>query len=146
MIAEGVALTETAAAAPGAGPLAIQASIAAVHAEAADFHGTDWAQVAVLYRLLEAYEPSPVVKLGRAVARGRALGPAEGLRGLDDLAGDTVLQRYRPFHIARAVTLEELGDEAGAAEAYRAALDTPGNDAEGEYLQATLAGLDGGAR
>lgn len=141
LIDEGLALAEAAAAAPGAGSLAIQASLAAVHAEASDFDDTDWAQIAVLYRLLESYEPGPVVRLGGAVAYGRAHGPAEGLRRLDGLASDASLDRYRPFHIARAVTLEELGDASGAAAAYREALQIPGNRAEGEFLQAALAGL-----
>lgn len=142
MIADGLALAETAAASPGAAAYAIQAAIAAVHAEAEDFASTDWAQIAVLYRLLEAHEPGPVVRLGRAVAVGRLLGPEEGLRRLDALSHDPVLARFRPFHIARAVTLEELGDPAGAAEAYRRAIGLPGNDAEDGYLATALAGLD----
>lgn len=43
---EGIALAETAAAAPGAGTYAIQAAIAAVHAEAEDFDATDWVDFA----------------------------------------------------------------------------------------------------
>lgn len=155
LIAEGIGLAEWAARAAGAsragaasaavaaGPYAIQAAIAALHAEATDFDSTDWAQIAVLYGLLEAHEPGPVMQLGRAVATGRALGPEQGLRCLDRLAADPVLARFRPFHIARAITLEELGDEAEAIKAYRTALELPGNEAEGDYLAAALAGLDG---
>ena len=65
-------LAEAAAAAPDAAGYAIQAAIAAVHAEAGTFDATDWAQIAVLYRLLEAHDDGPVVRLGRAVAVGRA--------------------------------------------------------------------------
>jgi len=72
---EGIALAERAAGAPGAGAYAIQAAIAAVHAEADSYQATDWDQIAVLYRLLEEREPGPVVRLGRAVALGRARGP-----------------------------------------------------------------------
>ena len=142
MIAEGITLAEAAAGARGAGPYAIQAAIAAVHAEAGSYAATDWDQIAVLYRMLEEREPGPVVRLGRAVALGRARGPEVGLRQLDELAGDPALARFRPFHTARAVTLEQLGDPAGAAQAYRRALDLPGNEAEDEFLAATLAGLD----
>lgn len=113
MITEGLILAEAAATAGlggGAGTYAIQAAIAAVHAEADFFAATDWAQIAVLYGLLEAREPSPVVRLARAVAWGRAHGLADGLRRLDQLATDPVLGRLRAFHAARAVTLEELGD------------------------------------
>lgn len=143
LIAEGLALAEAAAGAPGAGTYAIQAAIAAVHAEASSFSGTDWEQIAVLYRLLEAHEPGPVVRLGRAVALGRARGPAVGLRLLDALADDETLQRFRPFHVARAVTLEELEEFATAALAYRRALELPGNEAEDGFLVAALEEISG---
>ncbi len=68
-------------------------------------------------------------------------GPAAGLAHLDQLSADPALQRFRPFHIARAVTLEELGDTQGATIAYRRALDLPGKQAEDEFLATTLAGL-----
>ena len=144
LISEGITLAEQAAGATGAGPYAIQAAIAAVHAEAASYAKTDWDQIAVLYRMLEEREPGPVVQLGRAVALGRARGLEVGLRRLDELADEPALARFRPFHTARAVTLEQLGDPAGAAEAYRRALELPGNDAEDAYLAATLAGLEDG--
>lgn len=140
LIAEGTALAETAAV-RGAGAFAIQCAIAAVHAEAATFDDTDWAQIAALYRMLEAIEPGPVVRLGLAVATGRAQNLALGLQHLDRLVGDPALDRFRPFHIARAVTLEELGDHPAAILAYRRALELPGNGAEDEYLVAALAGL-----
>jgi RNA polymerase sigma-70 factor (ECF subfamily) len=62
---------------------------------------------------------------------------------LDRLAEDPALQRFRPFHVARGVTLEELGDHPGAILAYRRALALPGNEAEDEYLSTALAGLSG---
>lgn len=139
---EGIALAEAAARAGRPGPYAIQAAIAAVHAEAADFAATDWAQIAVLYGMLERFEPGPVVRLGRAVALGRARGLAAGLAELEALAEDPVLAAFRPFHIARAITLEEVGERAAAAAAYRRALELPGNDAERDYLASALAGLE----
>lgn len=145
LIAEGTALAESAAASPRAGSYAVQAAIAAVHAEAPTFEDTDWPQIAVLYRLLESYQPGPVVRLGRAVAEGRAHGPRRGLGHLDELAADPALDRYRPFHVARAVTLEELEDYPAAAAAYRRALALPGNEAEADYLTAALSDLDAGA-
>ncbi|QZY51476.1 RNA polymerase sigma factor [Leucobacter tenebrionis] len=141
-VEEGIDLAETAARAGRAGPYAIQAAIAAVHAEAADFAATDWAQIAVLYEMLERCQPGPIVRLGRAVALGRARGFATGLAALESLAEDPVLASFRPFHIARAVTLEEAGDRVGAAAAYRRALELPGNDAERDYLDSALAGLE----
>lgn len=142
LIEEGIAVTEAAAAAPGAGPYAVQAAIAAVHAEAESWEATDWAQIGVLYQMLQAHDDGPVVRLAAAVAHGRAHGMEQGLTRLDELAADPALQRFRPFHIARALTLEELGDHERAAVAYRRALELPGNDVEGEYLAAALAGLE----
>lgn len=141
LIREGLTLAARAAGSPGAGPFAIQSAIAAVHSEAPSFDATDWAQIAVLYRLLAAHDDGPVVRLGEAVAQGRAQGPREGLRRLDALASDPVLARFRPFHTARAVTLEELDEHAAAAEAYRRALELPGNEAEDAYLVSALDGL-----
>ncbi|BDH56499.1 RNA polymerase sigma factor [Tsukamurella sp. PLM1] len=141
LIAEGTSLVERAAAATGAGPYTIQAAIAAVHAEAATADETDWEQIAVLYRLLEERERGPVVRLGRAIAVGRAYGPSLGLRRLDQLATEPALAGFRPYHVARALTLAELGDADAAAAAYRDALALPGNDAEDDYLASTLAGL-----
>lgn len=138
-IAEGLRLAEYATGTPGAGPYAIQAAIAAVHAEARDVDSTDWEQIAVLYRFLEAHDAGPVVKLGRAVAIGRAYGPEHGLRMLDGLRGDRALTRYRPYHVARAITLVELGAGEGAAAAYRAALALPGNAVESDFLAEALA-------
>ncbi|MGO1539634.1 MAG: RNA polymerase sigma factor [Leucobacter sp.] len=143
LLDEGIGLTEFAAADPNAGTYAIQAAIAAVHAEAGQFETTDWAQIAVLYRLLAVHEPGPVVRLGRAVALGRLHGPEIGLRHLDELSGDAGLSRYRPFHISRALTLEELGSAQEAILAYRRALELPGNEAEDGFLMAAVAGLDG---
>ncbi|MGQ7786812.1 RNA polymerase sigma factor [Nesterenkonia sp. K-15-9-6] len=145
LIREGVALTEQATASPGAGPYAIQAAIAAVHAEAPAAEFTDWAQIAVLYDMLRTHDDGPVVLLGRAVARGKARGLETGLRELDALAEDPVLSRFRPFHTARGLTLEQLGDHGAAAAAYRRALELPGNQAEEGFLAAALAGVEGEA-
>ena len=142
LVAEGLSLAERAAGSPGAGTYAIQAAIAAVHGEAPTAQETDWAQIAVLYRLLEARDPGPVVRVGRAVALGRVHGPAIGIRLLDSLADDPGLVRFRPFHIARALTLEEAGDPVRAAAAYRVALSLPGNSAEDVFLSTALATLD----
>ncbi|MBR7513742.1 RNA polymerase sigma factor, partial [Mycobacterium tuberculosis] len=60
LIAEGLGLARTAAGRPGAGPYAVQAAIAALHAEAAAYEDTDWAQILALYRMLQRLDPSPV--------------------------------------------------------------------------------------
>ncbi|RAF04962.1 RNA polymerase sigma factor, partial [Burkholderia multivorans] len=141
LIAEGLGLARTAAGRPGAGPYTVQAAIAALHAEAATYEDTDWAQILVLYRMLVRLDPSPVVALNLAVVRGRVDGPGAALTALDALASEPRLRRHRPFHIARAITLRELGRDADAEEAFNEALECPGNDAESEYIGARITDL-----
>jgi RNA polymerase sigma-70 factor (ECF subfamily) len=119
-IAEGVGLAESALAEGGARPYALQAAIAALHAEAPRASETDWPQIAALYAELERVQPSPVVSLNRAVAVGMAEGPAAGLEllaGLDDALGD-----YHLLPAARADLLRRLARWKEAAAEYRQAL------------------------
>ncbi|HKZ03861.1 MAG TPA: sigma-70 family RNA polymerase sigma factor, partial [Methylomirabilota bacterium] len=69
-IEEGAALVEAAlrSAGRGAGPYALQAAIAALHAEAPTAAATDWKEIAALYGVLAEVHPTPVVELNRAVA------------------------------------------------------------------------------
>ena len=142
LVAEGIGLVRTAAAEAGSDVFTIQAAIAALHAEAANFSDTDWPQILVLYRMLAQLDPSPVVALNAAIALGQVSGPEAGLRALDELADDPRLQRHRPFHTARAITLTDLGRPGEAEEAYAVALECPGNEAESEYIAARVADLD----
>jgi RNA polymerase sigma-70 factor, ECF subfamily len=61
------------------GPYALQAAIAACHANAAAAGDTDWVTIAALYDGLVQVTGSPIVELNRAVAVGKAFGPVEGL-------------------------------------------------------------------
>ena len=141
LIAEGTALVDTAAGEPGAGAFTIQAAIAALHADAARFADTDWKQILVLYRMLSDLDPSPVVALNTAFALGKVSGPEAAMSALDKLADNPQLLRHRPFHIARAITLDELGRTSEAEDAYAAGLDCPGNDAESEFITARITDL-----
>ena len=101
-IAEGTALVTRALAAGPAGPYAIQAAVAALHAEAADAASTDWAQIARLYDVLERVDPSPVVALNRAAAIAMRDGPAAGLAIVERLLSQGELDGYQFAHAARA--------------------------------------------
>ncbi|GAA1849668.1 RNA polymerase sigma factor [Brevibacterium marinum] len=138
LIAEGLGLALTAAGEAGAGPYTVQATIAALHAEAATYAETDWKQILALYGILARMDPSPVVALNRAVATGKAKGPRAGLAALDHLMTDPWLEGYRPFHIARAITLRESGMPSDAEAAFRQALECPGNDAESDYIETRI--------
>lgn len=119
----------------------MQATIAALHAEAVTYSETDWNQILVLYGILSRLEPGPVVALNRAVAVGKAKGPEDGLNALEELAADPGLADYRPFHIAHALTLREVGKPEQAERAFRSALDCPGNDAESDYIEVQIRDL-----
>lgn len=121
-----------------AGPYTIQAAIAALHAEAADIDGTDWAQIVALYDLLLARSASPVVALNRAIAIAMRDGPEAGLALLDGLAADQQLRHYHPLPAARAELLRKLDRHGEAIAAYREALNDVGNDCERDYLTRRL--------
>jgi RNA polymerase sigma-70 factor (ECF subfamily) len=131
-IAAAVGLLERAAAMRRPGRYQLQAAITACHCEAATWADTDWLQILTLYDLLLRYDPSPVVRLNRAVATARVEGPAVALAEVDAVAQP--LRRYHLLHAIRAELLRELGrpDEARAAD--RVALAATGNVAERALL------------
>ncbi|MEO8563453.1 MAG: RNA polymerase sigma factor [bacterium] len=121
LIEEGVRLTERAIASRRFGAFTLQATIAAVHAEAESAARTDWTQIAGLYDLLLRVQPSPVVRLNRAVAIGMARDAVSALSLIDELLGEGELLEYAPAHAARGYLLEQLGRRSDAATAYDAA-------------------------
>jgi RNA polymerase sigma-70 factor (ECF subfamily) len=118
------------------GPYALQAAIAAVHAEAPSADDTDWPQIAALYGRLADVQPSAVVRLNLAVAVAMAEGPDAGLVLVDALTPE--LGEYHHLHSARADLLRRSQRFDEAAVAYRAALDRCGNDAERAVLEGRL--------
>jgi RNA polymerase sigma-70 factor, ECF subfamily len=131
-IAEGVALAR-AATAGGVGPYGLQARIAAEHAG----ETTDWHRIAALYALLAQVDPSPVVKLNRAVAVALAEGPERGLELIAELEGG-ILDRYHLLHAARADLLRRLNRREEAADAYRRARELTENRAERAFMERRL--------
>jgi RNA polymerase sigma-70 factor, ECF subfamily len=121
------------------GPYALQAAIAALHAEAARAEDTDWWQIAELYRELARVAPGPVVELNRAVAIAMGRGPAAGLALVDRVAPE--LDGYHLLHATRADLLRRLDRTEEAAAAYRRALELASNGAEREFLEGRLAEL-----
>ncbi|MEO8373453.1 MAG: DUF6596 domain-containing protein, partial [Candidatus Solibacter sp.] len=122
----------------GIGPLAIQAAISAVHCEAARVEDTDWAAILRLYDLLQRVQPSPVVRLNRAVAVAMAESPRAGLVLIDELAASGELESYHLLHAARADLLRRIGEASEAAESYRRALSLVTNDSERRFLERRL--------
>jgi RNA polymerase sigma factor (sigma-70 family) len=136
MAALGVASRARGDAPPG--PYELQAQIAACHASARNADGTDWVRIAALYAALELRAPSPVVELNRAVAVGRAFGPAAGLELVDAIRDDPTLASYHLLPSVRADLLDKLGrPEEARAELVRAAQLTANEDSR-RLLEARL--------
>jgi RNA polymerase sigma-70 factor (ECF subfamily) len=138
-ISEGVALLEAAIRLRQPGPYQLQAAISALHAQAAQPADTDWRQIAALYGELARLTPSPVVELNRAVAVAMAYGPMAGLKLLEKLADQGMLDGYYLLHASRADLLRRAGWQSEAAAAYRQALDLTQNSVERAFLQRRLA-------
>jgi len=137
-IAEGVAHVERALASRQAGPYALQAAIAAVHAEAPQAADTDWAQIVALYDVLLQATPSPVIELNRAVAVTMRDGPAAGLALIDAILVRGDLADYHLAHSARADFCRRLGRNEEARASYRRALDLARQEPERRFLQRRL--------
>jgi RNA polymerase sigma-70 factor (ECF subfamily) len=135
-IEEGAAIAAAALRAGGRppGPYALQAAIAAVHAEATTASETDWRQIAALYAMLARVHPTPVVELNGAVAVAMADGIERGLALVNELDRQGELEGYHPLAVAQAELLRRLGRHAEAAEAYRRALTLVSNEAERRHL------------
>ncbi|MEP6690830.1 MAG: RNA polymerase sigma factor [Gemmatimonadaceae bacterium] len=137
-IDEGIARVRHALASGPAGPYAIQAAIAALHAESPAAASTDWRQIASLYALLASVQPTPVVELNRAVAVAMADGADRGLLLLDALAARGELAEYHLLHSARGDLLRRLGRLEESATAYRDALALCRLEPERRFLSRRL--------
>jgi RNA polymerase sigma-70 factor (ECF subfamily) len=134
LIAEGLAVLGRAAGAANAGPLLLQAAIAADHARAPSFAATDWGRVVHHYDALLLAEPSPTVAIGRCVALSYLVGPAAGLDDLDEVLDVVDLSGYPYAHAARAQLLERLERSDDAAAAWDAAAATARTEAERSWF------------
>jgi RNA polymerase sigma-70 factor (ECF subfamily) len=136
MIDEGLRVLDRAVDLRSPGAYQLQAAIAAIHARAPRPDDTDWPEIASLYTALATRNPSPVVRLNRAVAIAMADGPGAGLSLVDELAGE--LDSYHLYHATRADLLRRLGREADAERAYRRALESATNPVERRFLERRL--------
>ena len=133
-IAEGLSRVESALRAGPAGPYALQAAIAALHAQARRPEDTDWREIEALYALLLRHEPTPIVELNRAAAVAMAQGPEAGLHLMDDLASRGDLADCHLLYAARGDLLKRLGRNDAAAAEYRTALSLAAVDAERKFF------------
>jgi RNA polymerase sigma-70 factor, ECF subfamily len=123
------------------GPYAVQAAIAAVHAEAPTPADTDWNEIVGLYDALMAVSPSPVVALNRAVAVAMRDGPAAGLALIDRIMANGELNDYRLAHAARGELSRRLGNFEDARKAYERALKLTRQEPERRLIEKRLQDL-----
>jgi RNA polymerase sigma factor (sigma-70 family) len=139
LIAEGLALITEALGRGRMGEYQVQAAIAALHDEATRYAETNWAEILVLYGLLERMTGNPMVTLNRAIAAAMTHGPTTGLnllRGLDERLGD-----HHRLHATRAHLLEMADDPESAIAEFRAAAERTTNLRERHYLTMKAAQL-----
>ena len=141
LIAEGKALVERALSSRRFGPYALQAAIAAVHADAPSAAATDWAQIVGLYEVLVRADPSAVVELNRAAAIAMRDGPAAGLALIDELLARGELADYPFAHSARAELCRRLGRVSEARTSYQRALELTRQEPERRFLEQRLGEL-----
>ena len=133
-IVEGTAVLAEGLRQPPRGTYRLQASIAALHDEAARAQDTDWPQILALYTLLERASDNPVVSLNRAVAVAMVHGPSAGLDVCEALRTDPRITRGHRLSAVRAHLLELDSRPAEAAGEYRAAAAAASNPVEHRYL------------
>lgn len=120
------------------GPYLLQAAISCAHGSAPAYEATDWSRITELYRLLEAVQPTAVVRVNRAVAEAEAFGPQAGLDLLATVEG---AEHWHLWWSAQAALLARLGENRKAADAYRSALECEMNETDRAFMEAQLAKL-----
>ncbi len=132
-IKEGLALIDKAMRHRRPGGYQLQAAIAALHDRAPRFEDTDWAEIELLYATLERLQPSPVVRLNRAVAVSKARGAAEALAMIEPL--EDQLSGYFHFFGVKGAFLSQLGRHAEAREAWGRAIALANTAAEAAHIR-----------
>jgi RNA polymerase sigma-70 factor (ECF subfamily) len=141
-IAEGRARVERALRMAPPSTYAIQAAIAALHAEAARPEETDWRQIVLLYDELRKRVDTPVIALNHAAAVAMLEGPECGLELLARLEHEGEMKSYHLFYAARADLLRRKGLFAEALADYERALTLTQNQPEQRYLARRAAELE----
>jgi RNA polymerase sigma factor (sigma-70 family) len=144
LIRRGLAALERAERLGGSGgSYALQAALAACHAQARTAEETDWRRIAVLYDALRLAMPSPVVELNRAIAHGMAFGPEAGLALLAEVEAAPALRGYAPLPAAKGDALFRAGRLAEARAEFERAAALTRNERERGFLLGRAAACGG---
>jgi RNA polymerase sigma-70 factor, ECF subfamily len=136
LIEEGHALLDKAIRHRTRGAYQIQAAIAALHSGAKRYLDTDWQQIELLYAALEEIQPSPVVRLNRAVAVSKVKGPDAALAMIEPLASE--LSNYFYFFGVQGSLLQQLGQKDHARVAFNRAIALAHTPAEAAHIRMQL--------
>lgn len=101
----------------------VEAGIAACHAVAPNVDETDWPRIVAYYDVLLVLQPTPVVRLNRAVAVAAVRGADAGLVELEGLDLHPSMSRYHLLPAVRARLLERAGRWSDAAVEYERAVE-----------------------
>jgi predicted RNA polymerase sigma factor len=118
------------------GPFQIQAAITALHSQTGP---CDWQQIKMLYDSLLRFDSNPVVRLNRAIAVAETGELHSALNEIASLSAH--LDRYQPFHAARAELLARDGQIGAAASAYEQAIVMASTEADAVFLARKHAAL-----
>lgn len=140
-ISEGVTLLERVLPQGRVGRYQLQASIAAVHAEASSAAATDWRQIVVLYGMLERVAPSVAVTLNRSVATAEAEGPEAAVAMVEALLQTPSMRRYHRAHAVLGYLRERQGRPEEALTSFREAARLATSSPEQRHLNRQIARL-----
>ncbi|MGW0246849.1 RNA polymerase sigma factor [Nocardia goodfellowii] len=141
-IESGLRCLISAAARGHSGPYLAQARIAAAHAVAPSWEQTDWRAIVSAYDELARYTRSPAVQVNRAVAIAFRDGFDAGSAALDAVADHPRLAGSHQVAATRADLCRRAGRYAEAAEHYRQAIASAGNEQVRRFLIRRLAEVE----
>jgi RNA polymerase sigma factor (sigma-70 family) len=113
----------------------VLATISAHHSTAADFEGTDWNSILLLYDNLVQLDSSPIVLLNRAIAMSKVKGPGSALAELDSLKDNLVLKDYHLYYSTKAELSIQLGQYSDALDNLQKATNLVTLDAEKKLIR-----------
>ncbi|MEQ6121835.1 sigma-70 family RNA polymerase sigma factor [Reichenbachiella sp. MALMAid0571] len=116
----------------------LQATISGLHCEAKHYDETKWSDILELYDTLTRLNPSPVVKLNRIVALGKAKSPNDALKELKQLETNPQIENHYLYYAIKGEFLIESGSLKEGKQATLKAISLTNNTAEKQYLMKKL--------
>ena len=132
---EGTALLKQTLAKGRIGPYQLQASISALHVEAASWTETDWPQIAALYGLLYSIQPSPVVRINQAMAVSHAVSVEAALTMINEVNETADMTGYQSYYVAKSDLMKRAGKPEEAKVLLAHAITLANNDIDRAFLQ-----------